>query len=102
VAGIFTVEPEIIRYAALYMRIVPVSYGLWGIFQLGTVVLNVVKKPLHASGWTMFQLFAVVVPLAFAGSYLAGVPGIFAALSLSYMISGILIRLHIKSLVFSS
>jgi putative MATE family efflux protein len=102
VAAIFTGEPEIIRYAALYMRIVPVSYGLWGIFQLGTVVLNVVKKPLHASGWTMLQLFAIVVPLALAGSYLAGVPGIFAALSLSYMISGILIRIHIKKLVFSS
>ncbi|MGM0567773.1 MAG: MATE family efflux transporter [Elusimicrobiota bacterium] len=100
-AGIFTSEPEIIRYSTLYMRIVPLSYGLWGIFQLATVALNVVKKPLQAYGWTMLQLFAVVVPLAFAGSYLAGVPGIFAGLSASYMLSGILIRLHIKKLFFS-
>ncbi|NLB34676.1 MAG: MATE family efflux transporter [Elusimicrobia bacterium] len=99
VAKIFSKNTEIINSAVLYMRIVPISYGLWGIFQLGTVFLNVMKKPFIAAGWTMTQFFILVLPFAFLGAHLAGEKGILIALSISYILSGLLIRQYVKNLI---
>jgi len=50
-------------------------------------------KPLQAVGLTIFQMFILCIPLALLGSHLFGLTGIFAAIALSYMISGILSRI---------
>ena len=69
---------------------VPIGYSLRGILFLSTAALNGLRKPLHASALTLIQIFLLYIPMAFAGSRLFGLKGIFAALALSYLISGIL------------
>lgn len=89
IASIFNKNEDVIKTAALYLRIVPIGYGLQGIMVIVASVLNVLKKPLHAASLSIFQMFVLCVPLAFAGSAVTGLPGIFGALSVSYIVVGI-------------
>lgn len=90
IAGIFNKNPVVISTIALYLRIVPIGYGLYGVLLISASVLNVLRKPIHAAMLTITQIFVLYIPLAFLGSYLFGVKGIFAALAVSYLISGII------------
>lgn len=89
IASIFNSNPVVISTIVLYLRIVPICYGLQGVLLLSTSALNALNKPFHASILTIIQMFLLYIPLAFAGAYLFGLAGIFAALALSYLISGI-------------
>jgi putative MATE family efflux protein len=93
IAGIFNKDPQVISTIALYLTIVPISYALQGIFILSTTALNVIHKPLQAASLTIFQMFILCIPLVILGSYLFGLTGIFVAIALSYIISGIISRL---------
>jgi Na+-driven multidrug efflux pump len=88
IASIFNSDTDVIRGITLYLRIVPLGYGLQGILLLAISALNVLRKPLHASFLRIAQMFVIFVPLAFLGSALLGVPGIFAALTISYCMIG--------------
>jgi putative MATE family efflux protein len=89
IAGIFNDNPQVIETIVIYLRIVPVSYGLTGIMQVSSTVLNVFKKPYLASGVMGLQIFGIYIPFAFLGSYLLGFTGVFASLMLSYIIAGL-------------
>jgi len=92
IAGLFNKNPDVISTISLYLTIVPISYGLQGLFLLSTTALNVMHKPLHAAGLSIFQMFFLYIPLAILGSHLFGLTGIFVAITLSYIISGIVSR----------
>lgn len=87
-ASLFSTDPSVIAVAALYFRIVPFVYGMQGIFNINSMVLNALNKPLHASALTLFQMFILYIPLAFLGRYLMGTTGIFLSLVVSYSLSG--------------
>jgi putative MATE family efflux protein len=89
IASVFNDNGEVIRGITHYLRIVPLGYGLQGILLLAASALNVLNKPIHASVLQVIQMFVIFVPLAFIGSRLLGVSGIFAALAFSYCISGV-------------
>lgn len=90
IGWIFNKDTEVIRTISIYLRIVPIGYGLQGIILISTSVLNVFKKPLHAAALTITQMFIIYLPLAFLGSKLFGITGIFAALALSNIVTGIM------------
>ncbi|MCK5050789.1 MAG: MATE family efflux transporter [Candidatus Cloacimonetes bacterium] len=92
IAGIFNKDPQVISTIALYLAIVPLSYTMQGIFVLSTTALNVMHKPLQAASLTIIQMFLLCIPLALLGSHLFGLTGIFAAIALSYVVSGIISR----------
>ncbi len=92
IAVIFNKDPQVISTIALYLTVVPLSYTMQGIFVLNTTALNVMHKPLQAAGLTIVQMFIFCIPLALLGSYLFGLTGIFAAIALSYIVSGIISR----------
>ena len=89
IASIFNDNPVVISTIVLYLRIAPVGYGLRGVLLLSTAALNALSKPLHASALAIIQMFLLYIPMAFLGAYLFGLAGIFAALALSYLVSGI-------------
>ncbi len=92
IAGIFNKDPQVISTIALYLTVVPLSYTMQGIFILNMTALNVMHKPLQAAGLTFVQMFIFCIPLALLGSYLFGLTGIFAAIALSYIVSGFISR----------
>jgi len=102
VAAIFNDDPLVINTIVLYLRIVPISYGLAGTLYISSSILNVFKKPYQAAGMMGLQIFGFYIPFAFVGNYLFGHAGVFASLSFSYFMTGFisyeLVRKEIRKL----
>ncbi|GAI66688.1 unnamed protein product, partial [marine sediment metagenome] len=99
IASLFTKNPDVISVIVLYLRIVPVGFGLQGILLLSTAAMNVLNRPLHGTFLTIIQMFALYIPLAFAGSYLIGLPGVFAALGFVYCAAGIASHFLLRKII---
>jgi len=95
VASIFNSDSEVIRHTAMYLRIVPIAYGFQGIFLIASASYNALNRPLHASMLTGVQI-GLLLPLAFVGSSLFGVKGIFFAVSIAYILAGVFSHFFIK------
>ncbi len=80
IAGWFTDDPAIIAIIVPFLRWVPLSYGGFGYMLLVTATFNGGGHPGRAMLLFGSRLFGFTVPLALLGSWLAGIPGIFAAL----------------------
>jgi Na+-driven multidrug efflux pump len=89
VGSIFSDDPEVISVTGLYLSIVPIGYGLYGIVAISTSAMSVLKKPIHAAILTLTQAFILYIPMAYVGSLLIGLWGVFLALPVSYLVSSI-------------
>lgn len=88
IAPLFNDNPEVISTVVLYFMIVPAAYGFRGALRMANTTLNVLNRPLQASLLMIIQMFVLYIPMAWAGSYLFGLPGIFSAIVLSYALAG--------------
>ena len=88
-ARLFNDDPQVIDTITVYLGIVPLAYGLLGVMQLSNTTLNVLGKPLHATGVILLQMFALTIPLALLGSRYFGLIGIFAAAASANTIAGV-------------
>ena len=89
IASLFNDDPHVISIIMLYLWIVPIGYALFGVFQISTMTLNVLNRPGPAAVLMVIQMFILYIPLAYLGSYLFGLPGIFVAIVLAYSLTGI-------------
>jgi putative MATE family efflux protein len=89
IASLFNDDPMVVQSASLYMRIVPFGYALQGVFMVSTSTMNVLKKPLHAAGMSILEMFMLMIPLALLGSRLLGLRGVYGAIPIAYIITGI-------------
>lgn len=89
IASVFNKDPGVIATIALYLRIVPLSYGLQGILLLSAAAMNVLNRPLQAAALTIAQMFLCCLPLAYLASNLLGPPGVFGAVSTAYLAAGV-------------
>jgi putative MATE family efflux protein len=92
IAGIFNRNAEVVATTALYLRVVSGGYALQGIYLIAVSGLNVLKQPFHAASLSILEMFLLTVPLTLLGSLLFGIPGIFAALLMSYTLTGLVSR----------
>jgi Na+-driven multidrug efflux pump len=90
IAGLFNADPQVIETVVIYLWIVPLSYGLQGILRLAGFTLNVLHRPIYAMALTLLQMFVLYIPLAYLGSYLMGLSGIFGATALAHVIAGVI------------
>lgn len=96
VAAIFNPNPEVIQATATYLSIVPLSYAFQGILNLVNSTLNALQKPLYAAGLTILQMVVLLIPLAFAGSWVFGILGIFWAIVVANTTAGIIAYLVLR------
>ncbi len=89
-AAIFTDSEDVIDYLVRFLWIVPMSFGFQGIVQIVNANLNTMNKPMHASAIIAIQNFIIFIPLAYVGSSLIGVDGVFASVCVTYVFGGIL------------
>ncbi|GIV79271.1 MATE family efflux transporter [Litorilinea aerophila] len=87
-AELFNRDPAVVETVVLYLRVLPISYGFQGILRMCNFSLNVLEKPLYATALTVLQMFVLYVPLAYLGSALWGLIGIFAAAVAAHVIAG--------------
>lgn len=88
IAGLFSSDPAVIRLIVVYLRIL-----LAGAVLLHSTVhtgfsFNAVEMPMKAAGLTVLRLVGLVLPLAWTGSKLAGVPGVYAGMTIAHILSG--------------
>lgn len=88
VAPLFTESEKVIENIAIYLAIVPFGYAFRCIYALDNTILNVMNRPLTASAITISMMFGVYFPVAYVGSQLYGLPGIFAAVAIAYLYGG--------------
>ncbi len=101
IGSLFSNNPNVISVISLYLLIVPIGYGLYGILVMATSTMSVLKKPIHAAILTLTQTFLLYVPMAYIGSYFFGLWGVFAALPTSYFIAGIISNFVLNRIVLS-
>ncbi len=90
IAGLFDDDPEVINVAALYLLLVPVSYGAWGILMMASATFNSLGKPISSTVMSIVRMFVIYIPAAFIGKALFGLTGIFLAAALSNLLMGVI------------
>jgi putative MATE family efflux protein len=88
IAPLFNDEEDVITAIVLYLSIAPLGYAARCVYALGNTILNVLNRPYHASGITLGMMFLVYIPLAYLGSSLFGLGGVFAAIPLAFTLGG--------------
>jgi len=88
IAYLFNDNETVVKMVALYFLIVAWGYGFRGTLRISTTALSIISKPIDSALLNILQSIILLVPLAYLGSYLFGVEGIFAALIVSHVLAG--------------
>jgi putative MATE family efflux protein len=97
ISAIFAKEQEVADLITLFIWILPLGYGLQGIIILTNSSFNALHKPLVALVLSVVRLFVCYLPLAYLGSHLYGLTGLFiGALMGIIVMAGISYRLFTK------
>ena len=89
-ASAFTDDLDVVKIAAHYFLIIGASYGLQGMVILSTSSFNALNKPFPSAMLSLTRMIFLYVPLAWIGSKLIGINGIFAAGFIANVTAGIL------------
>ena len=89
-SGLFTREPEARRAMVDFLRL-----GLWGfpfvgMIMLATAALNALRRPLPAAVLNLLRLFGFLLPLAYAGSALLGLRGVYLSMGAANLLAGLI------------
>jgi putative MATE family efflux protein len=90
IASIFTNDQEVADLIKLFIWILPLGYGLQGIIILTNSSFNALHKPMVALALSVIRLFVCYLPLAYLGSLLYGLPGLFAGALLGNVVMSML------------
>ena len=89
VASRFTGDADTVHAAMLYLALVPLSYGPAGVIAIANAAFNGLNRPLSAVAVSVARTLVVNVPVAWAGSRLFGVPGVFLGICVSNLLVGV-------------
>lgn len=84
--GGFNTDPAVIAISATYLAIVPISYAAVGAVLVVSALLNASGHPRAAMVINLSRMFGLCIPLAYLGSQILGIKGIFAAVCLSNIV----------------
>ncbi|MBV1876151.1 MAG: MATE family efflux transporter [Pseudomonadales bacterium] len=90
IAQLFDTNDQVVETASLYLMLVPISYGTWGVLMMTSAIFNSLGKPLTSTSLSIIRMIIIYIPLAFIGQHYFGVIGIFAATCLANIFTGVL------------
>lgn len=96
IAGIFDRDPEVMKYAVLYIQIVPASYCFVTIVHLCSSAFNALGQPLPASILMAVRLLVFHLPLAYLGKHLFGFVGFLSATYIASSVAAVWAVLWIR------
>ena len=99
IAPIFNDDKAVIAAVVLFLHIIPISYGMYGISMLVNSMFNALGKPLQASLVIILHLFVFVLPLAYLGSKVYGLKGTFIGIAVGNTVIGIIAYLMIQKVL---
>ena len=89
VTSVFDDNPLVVSAAANYLRIVPISYGAFGLMMVTVACFNALGRPKSATVLTFIKLFVVYLPMAWLLSISFGLTGIFVATAIAHILFGV-------------
>jgi len=93
---------QAVKAAAIYLSVVPISYGAWGVLMMASASFNALGKPLPSTVLSFLRMFIIYVPLALLFNHFYGYAGVFVATAIANCIMGLLGFLWFKRTFFSS
>lgn len=88
-AGLFTDSPESLAVAVSYLRIVPISYGCYGIVMAANASFNGLGQPLPATVISVCRVIVVYLPLAWWLQPALGINALFVASASANVLVGL-------------
>lgn len=88
-AALFTDNAEVIAIAKKYFYIIGASYGFQGLVMLSTSSYNGLNKPYPSTVFSGIRMFVLYVPMAWLGSKIFGIYGVFGAGFIANLLVGI-------------
>lgn len=88
VPGLFSDNEAVISVTKLFLWIVPVSYGTYGMVMVMNASFNGMGNPMPAVWISVARILVLYVPLAIIGLKYYGLAGIFAAYAIANVITG--------------
>lgn len=89
VASIFSDDPAVIYYTVLSFMLVAPSYLFNSLVNGWSSAFNAMGRPQMSVMMTVIKMIALMIPATLMGAKLGGVPGIFAAISLVNIATGL-------------
>ena len=96
IAPIFNDNKAVIASVILFLQIIPIGYAMYGVSTLVNSTFNALGKPLQASLVIILHLFVFVLPLAYLGSKVYGLKGIFVGITVGNAVVGIIAYLMVQ------
>lgn len=100
-AAIFSESNEILMVAVLYLSIVPMSYGAYGLVMSVSAAFNGLGLPMPSIGISFMRVLGVFLPLALLGKALFDLQGLFIAVALANFIVGLVAYLWLRKTLYS-
>ncbi|GGI80061.1 MATE family efflux transporter [Shewanella gelidii] len=89
IAELFSQDPRVLEWLYFYVVALPAAYGPLGVVILVATSLNAYHRPMSSLVLNICRLFVVMLPLALAGAYYAGVKGVLMALPVTNAVMGL-------------
>jgi Na+-driven multidrug efflux pump len=93
IAGEFSHDPLVIEYVALFFWIVPFSYGFGNLVFGWSSAFNAMGKPQRSFVMIFVKAILMTIPAVYLGRHFYGVAGIFWAVAITNIASGILFHI---------
>ena len=99
IAQCFNPDPTVIHTLRQYLRIVPIGYGMQGVFLISASSMNVLHRPLQSAGMNLIRIFGFFIPLAVLGKLAFDYLGIFASAPVTNFCAGLIVFLWLRKFV---
>ena len=99
-AAVVDENASAVQAAGVYLSIVPLSYGAWGVLMMSSASFNALGKPLPSTLLSFLRMFIIYVPLALLFNHYLGYPGVFMATAIANCLIGFLGFLWFKRSFF--
>jgi Na+-driven multidrug efflux pump len=96
ITQLFGGHDEVVAIATLYLAIVPISYGAYGLIMSVNAAFNGMGRPWPAMLISAGRVLYVYLPLAWVGQQFWGIKGIFIATAIANIILGLWAWLWLK------
>ncbi len=99
VPSLFSDHAEVTDVGALFLLIVPISYGAYGMVMVMNASFNGMGKPMPAVNISVGRMVVIYLPVAFVAEKFFGVAGVFAAYAVANLLTGVLSYLWARASV---
>lgn len=101
IASLFNDNSAVLDTAQSYMTILALSYGFLGFLIYVSTTLNALRRPIHSLGLSITRMMVLYIPLAWIGSELFGLKGIFYGGATANVLVGLIALLVMRRQVGS-